>query len=270
MLNRFQLPSALALLFAAGAATAQDQTPEAKGLEIALEAERRDTGFGDSRADLTMTLTNRGGQTSTRELGILTLEVPDPEVGDKSLVSFDKPREVKGTALLSHSKILDPDDQWLFLPALKRVKRISSVNKSGPFMGSEFSFEDMASPEVAKYSYVWLRDEPCNVAGGDMTCFVVARTPLYEHSGYTKIIGWVDTEEYRMHKLEFYDRRGDLLKTLALTDYRQYLDKYWRAHDLFMENHKTGKTTRLNWSAYEMKTGLSESDFTQARLKRGR
>ena len=74
---------------------------------------------------------------------------------------FDEPRDVKGTAMLTYSHILEPDEQWMFLPALKRVKRISSVNKSGPFMGSEFAFEDFSGQEVGKYSYLWLRDEAC-------------------------------------------------------------------------------------------------------------
>ena len=85
-------------------------------------------------------------------LSLRTLEVPDESVGDKSLIIFDSPRDIKGTALLSYAKILDPDDQWLYLPALKRVKRISSVNKSGPFVGSEFAFEDFTALELNKYA----------------------------------------------------------------------------------------------------------------------
>ena len=87
-----------------------------------------------------------------------------------------------GTALLSHTKILAADDQWLFLPALQLVKRISSANKSGPFVGSEFAYEDLASQELDKYDYRFLGEQPC----GDLTCYVVERVPAYENSGYTK------------------------------------------------------------------------------------
>ena len=114
-------------------------TAEQKGFEIAARADRTDTGFGDSEVELEMVLRNAAGQESTRSLKITTLEKEDESVGDKSLVLFDTPRDIEGTALLSHAKILDPDDQWLYLPALKRVKRISSSNKSGPFVGSEFA-----------------------------------------------------------------------------------------------------------------------------------
>ncbi|MEE9598274.1 MAG: outer membrane lipoprotein-sorting protein [Acidiferrobacterales bacterium] len=110
--------------------------PIAKGAVVAREWDRRDRGFGDTKTVLAITLENRKGQITKRRMRINTLEVPDQNDGDQSLVVFDQPRDTKGTALLSYAHILDPDDQWLYLPALKRVKRISSGNKSGPFVGS--------------------------------------------------------------------------------------------------------------------------------------
>ena len=127
------------------------ETPEEKGLAIAIEADRRDEGFGDNIANLTMILRNRHGQQTSRVLRTRTLEQADD--GDKSLIIFDNPGDVKGTAFLSFTHKEGPDDQWLYLPALKRVKRIASGNKSGPFMGSEFAYEDISSQEVEKYGY---------------------------------------------------------------------------------------------------------------------
>ena len=240
------------------------ETPEEKGLAIAREADKRDLGFGDSVAKLQMILKNANGETSTRILDIRTLEVPDENEGDKTLIVFDRPPDIDGTALLTYTHITQPDDQWLYLPALKRVKRISSANKSGPFVGSEFAYEDLVSAEVAKYTYRYLRDEPC----GNLTCFVVERFPVDENSGYSRQISWVDTDEYRLQKIEFYDRKNALLKTLTLSDYRQYLDKYWRSMTLNMENHQTGKSTQLAYSDYQFRTGLSDRDFTKGVLKR--
>ena len=239
------------------------ETPEEKGFAIAAEADRRDEGFQDTVAVLQMVLSNRQGRQSRRKLKIKTFEMAEVGIGDKSLVIFDSPRDVKGTAFLTHSKVLDPDDQWIYLPALGRVKRISSSNKSGPFMGSEFSYEDMSSREVGKYHYKWIRDEPC----GDLTCFVIEAYPQYAKSGYTKLISWIDTAEYRTIKTEFYNRRGDLFKILKLSDYKLYLDKYWRAGNLFMENTVTGKKTWLVWSRFDFQTGLRENDFSRSRLK---
>jgi outer membrane lipoprotein-sorting protein len=239
-------------------------TPEEKGLEIAARSDRSDRGFGDSFVELKMVLRNATGKKTTRELSLSTLEVPDESVGDKSLIVFNTPRDIDGTALLSHAKILDPDDQWLFLPALKRTKRISSVNKSGPFVGSEFAFEDFTALELNKFDYQYLRSEACD----DLECDVLERQPRYEHSGYTRQIAWIDTEVYQLRKVEFYDRRGDLLKTLSLEDYRQYEEAYWRAHVLRMVNHQTGKNTDLMYSDYRFGLGLSDSDFVKGVLSR--
>ena len=239
------------------------QSAEAKGLEIAEEVERRDLGWGDSEVAFKMVLANQQGQSSIREVSIKTLEGTDPTSGDKSVVYFSQPRDLEGTAFLTHTKITDPDDQWLFLPALKRVKRISSANKSGLFLGSEFAYEDLGSQEVGKYTYRWLKDEPC----GELTCSVVQRVPVYENSGYTKQLLWVDQDHYRPMRIDFYDRKDALLKTLEFQDYRQYLDKYWRAQTLAMVNHQTGKSTNLVFDEYRFQAGLSEGNFTASRLR---
>ena len=262
-LNRTALVLA-ALILAPAAAPAIAETPEEKGLAIAEEADRRDLGFVDSTVTLKMVLSNKHGDSSTRELRVSTREVPDPTLGDKSLTVFDQPRDIKGTAFLSFTKILEPDDQWLYLPALKRVKRISSANKSGPFVGSEFAYEDLSSAEVAKYKYRWLRDEPC----GDLQCFVVEQYPQYAESGYTRQIAWIDQDEYRVQTIEFYDRKDSLLKTMTFSDYNQYLGKHWRAHDLHVVNHQTGKSTRLTFEGFEFQVGLNERDFNANALKR--
>ena len=243
---------------------ASAESPEEKGLAIAEEMDRRDRGWKDQRASLVMTLRNRQGQESRRAIRVSTLEVDGG--GDKSLTVFDTPRDVKGTAFLSFTHATKPDDQWIYLPALKRVKRISSTNKSGPFMGSEFAYEDLSSQEVEKFRYKWLRDETLD---GKKT-MVVEYFPEYEHSGYTRQIVWIDNEILRVLKTEFYDRKDALLKTLTIGDYRQYADRFWRAGAMRMENHQTGKSTEIQWSDYRFGTGLSERDFDRNALKRVR
>ena len=238
-------------------------SPE-KGLEIAIEADSRDKGFGDSTAQITMILMDKYGQSTERAIRNRTFE-GDNE-GDKSLVIFDSPGDVRGTAFLSHTKKSDSDDQWLYLPALKRVKRIASSNKAGPFMGSEFSYEDIASQEVEKYTYNFLRDEELN----GLDCFVVEYYPVDPKSGYKRQIVWMDKSEYRVHKIDFYDRKDTLLKTLTYEDYKQYLDKFWRSNRLVMINHQTGKKTELLFADWKFRTGMTERDFEKSALKRTR
>lgn len=244
------------------------EAPEAKGLRIFREMEKRDDGFVDTRETLRMILRNRGGDESVRRMRMKTLEVQGD--GDKSVIVFDNPRDVKGTALLTYSHRKKSDDQWLYLPALKRVKRISSSNKSGSFMGSEFTYEDFGSREVEKYTYKWLRDEPCPGELGKLTCHVVESYPTDRKSGYTKIVNWVDSEEFRQVKGEFHDRKRSHLKTLTSTGFEKHLKRFWRPMRMEMINHQSGKSTELKWDSYKFRTGLKKSDFSRNALKRVR
>ena len=236
----------------------------ARGLEIATERKARNSGWEDTVATTRMILRNAQGQESERELRVFTLE--RQAEGDKSLTVFDAPMDVSGAAFLSFSNVSGPDDQWMYLPALKRVKRIASQNKSGPFMGSEFAYEDMTSFELAKYKFKYLRDDTFD----DQDVFVIEQTPVDEYSGYSKQIAWIDQEHYRLLMMEFFDRKGDLLKTLVLDDYELYLDKYWRPLSSEMYNEQTAKGTSLLIDEIEFKTGLDERDFDKNSLKRAR
>jgi len=243
---------------------AQGEAPEDKGLRIAREASTRDDGFGDFTAGMTMVLRDRHGRESVRRMRFKVLEVPGD--GDKSLFVFDQPRDVRGTALLTHAHVNTQDDQWLYLPALKRVKRINAARRSGSFMGSEFSYEDMSSPEVEEYTYKYLRDEPC----GELTCTVTEQVPLDKKSGYSRKVVWQDAGELRTWKMELYDRRGAHLKTLTLANYQQYLDRYWRAGEQTMVNHLTGASTVLKWTDFRFRTNLEDSEFNHLSLRRVR
>ncbi len=239
-------------------------TAEGKGMEVAVEADARDRGFGDFTADMRMILRNRHGEESSRAMRTKTLEMTDD--GDKTLVIFEEPRDVKGTAFLSFTHKSGPDDQWLYLPALKRVKRIASNNKSGPFMGSEFAYEDITSQEVEKYTYRFLREESLD---GRAT-LVVERYPVDPKSGYTRQIVWHHGQHFQPVRIEFYDRKDDLLKTLTYHGYQPYLERYWRADRMEMVNHQTGKSTTLTWASYTFATGLTERDFDRTSLRRVR
>jgi len=260
---KYILSGMLLTTFALPVQAQEAEDTAARGAEIAREAEARDQGWGDSRVELTMILQDRKGRTRERKLNTSTLEVTDDKLGDKSLVIFDTPADMKGTILLSHAKIGDDDDQWLFLPALKRVKRISSSNKTGAFFGSEFSYEDITAQEFGKYSYKYAGQKPC----GELTCFVVERRPTYRNSGYSVLITHYDTEEYRPQIIEYIDTKDRPFKQLKLTDYQKYQDKFWRAQTLTMKNLKTGKTSILKYGPYEFGTGLKDNYFTKGNLR---
>ena len=252
----------LTLIIWVFAGVAFAQSPEDKGLEIAKKADEVDRGFGNYTTALTMILTNKQGQESTRFMENRTLEMVTD--GDKSMIVFKSPKDVEGTATLTFTHKEGSDDQWLYLPAIKRVKRISSSNKSGPFMGSEFAYEDLSSQEVEKYTYKYLEEGEANGS----QALIVERVPMDEKSGYTRQIVWYNKDNYRIEKVEYYDRKNQLLKTLVQTEYNKYLDNYWRAGEFQMVNHQTGKQTKLLFEDYAFDTGLEETDFTQNGLMR--
>ena len=265
MRKSFLLVLVLSHFFHVLTAQAQDnQDPETFGLEIVTEYKDRDQGFIDLTVDMEMILINSRGQESKRNLRAKFLEVNDDSIGEKRLLIFDNPRDVKGTVILTATAKTKSDDQWLYLPSVKRVKRITSNNKTGPFMGSEFSYEDLGSFELEKYTYKYIQKEKCELNDGQ--CYLVERFPLDKDSGYTRQIIWIDEEQYRLLKVEYYDRKDELLKTLNLSDYQQYNDKYWRAGSMVMDNIQTNKKTILNWSDYKFGVGISRNDFLPNRL----
>jgi len=254
---RKQFVIAMALL--ASLAFINAQNAEQRGLDIAKAAEKADLGFGSSTVGLKMTLKNKNGQTSERYLENKTLELT--EDGDKSLIVFNSPKDVKGTATLTFTHKIGSDDQWLFLPSIARVKRISSNNKSGPFVGSEFAYEDLSSQEVEKYAYKFLKEE------GPLLW--VEQDPVDPKSGYTRRIATYNKDKgYRLEQIEFYDRKNALLKTLTYSNYKLYKDKFWRAGQLKMVNHQSNKETVLEFSDYNFDQGLTDEDFSQVALKR--
>jgi len=242
--------------------TSQAQTAEEKGYAIASQADMLDTGFGDLTASLRMVLISRHGDNTVRKMRARFLEVPND--GDKSLLIFDNPRDVAGTAMLTHSHKSKDDEQWLYLPALRRIKRISATSKAGPFMGSEFSYEDLSSPELEKFTFKWLRVEEYN----GMQCDVLERIPTDKNSGYIREEVWIDQQELRYLKVVFYDRKKSLLKTLSSSAFKKYNNKFWRAGKMHMENHQSGKQTTLFWEDYTFQVGLKDSDFQKNTLKR--
>ena len=241
-------------------------TSNEKGLAIATEVDKRDKGWGDITVTGEMLLKNKAGNESIRRFRSTILEAANPLEGDRSIITFSEPRDVRGTAFLTHSKI-EPDDdlQWIFLPAVKRVKRISSSNRTGKFVSSEFSYEDLGSEEVADNDHIWLNSSAC-AYDATITCAAVESRPKNKRSGYSKRVSYIDLDEYRIQQIDFYNRRGDLEKTLKFKSYKQYEGQFWRAHVMMMENIQTGKSTRLSWGDYKFRDGLTERDFTPQEL----
>jgi len=217
-------------------------------------------GFKDSSSEMSMTLINANHQKRERKMKMIILE---KDSGNKSLMTFLSPPDVKGTKFLNYEHTNKDDDQWLYLPALKRVKRIASKNKSGSFMGSEFSYEDLSSFNINKYTFEGdAKEESFN---GEKV-YVGERIPQSKSSGYTKQISWVDTKDFLIKKVEYYDRKHELLKTALFENYKK-ISGVWRVGKMTMTNHQNDKKTTLVWKNETLKNGLKEKNFHKRVLK---
>ncbi|GJL54715.1 MAG: membrane protein [Nitrospirales bacterium] len=235
---------------------------EQKGLDIALETERRDKGFENYEAKGRMILQSPNGEIAEREFTMYTLEVEDD--GDKRVVRFVEPRDLAGMVSLTYSHGLEPDDQWLYLPALRRTKRLAARDKTGSFAGSEFAFEDIGTWEVKKYRYEYLQDDDLD----GIATFKVKNIPAYPYSGYSHMFEWVDQKIYQPRRLLYHDVAGRPLKELRFYDYRQFLGQYWRPMKTVMTNLQTGAQSTIEWSEYKFRTSVQEHRFNSNVLRR--
>jgi len=230
-------------------------------LEVAQKSEDVMSGFKDSISTMKMTLVNAAGQEKTRTMRMKVLE---GESEDKSLMEFLTPADVKGTKFLSYEHIDKDDDQWLYLPALKRVKRIASKNKSGAFMGSEFSYEDLSAFNVKKYIY---EGEAKEGTFEGKAVYIGSSKPVSKYSGYKKLISYVNQKTFLVLKMEYYDRKNELLKTSIFGEYKKFGDVY-RIGKITMSNVQNDKTTVLVWSQEKINNGLKSKDFHKRYLKK--
>ena len=229
--------------------------------EVAKKSDDAMSGYKDSISKMTMTLINARGQEKIRTMNMKVLEGKEE---DKSLMEFLTPADVKGTKFLSYEHVNKDDDQWLYLPALKRVKRIASKNKSGSFMGSEFSYEDLSAFNVKKYTY-----------SGDATkakldakdVYITTSVPVSKYSGYTKLVSYIDAKTYLVQKVEYFDRKKKLLKTSYFGEYNK-IGSIYRMSKITMKNTQNDKTTILVWSDEKIKNELKDKDFHKRYLKR--
>ncbi len=233
------------------------------GPEIARQIAENSAGYGDMVASVEMVLTTDKGKESRRALKLSMLERPEADAGDYTLLVFESPADVSGTALLSHPGVGQADKQWLYLPALKRSQRISGGGQSGAFVGSEFAYEDITGATVDKHSWTLETTEPC----GEGSCYRLRTEPGYEGSGYSHRLVWVTTDDLLPRKIEFYDHSGDLLKTLTYGDYQQHDGAHWRAGTWEMVNHQTGRATTLRCEEMDFGSGLKDADFAPSVLR---
>jgi hypothetical protein len=237
-------------------------SPQEEGLKLAKELEAANIGFKGDTSIMKMTLIDAHGTKTVREMEGKVLEVDGD--GDKSLINFLNPKDVKGTKMLTWSHKNGDDDQWLYLPSLKRVKRISSSGKASSFMGSEFSYEDLGSQEIEKFKFELLKSD-------DKELKKLARFPKDEaDSGYSKQVLFISPKYMSAVKAEYYDRKKELLKVASFDGFKAYNvggKTMYRASSIHMKNVQTKKESIITWENREIGKKLKDSDFESKNLE---
>ena len=217
----------------------------------------------DMTSSLTMTLINKSGSERVRKIKQFTKDFGDVE---KSIMFFQSPADVKNTSFMNWTYD-DPsksDDQWIYLPALKKVKRISSDSKSDYFMGSDFTYDDLGDRKVDDDTHTLLREE--TIDGVDY--WVIQSIPKDEDYMYSKTITWIRKDNYIGLKKEFYDEDGELLKILKIKKFENIsgFDIITKSE---MENVQKNHKTTMELDDVKINTGIPSSKFSERMMMRG-
>ena len=253
----------LALALSFGFLAASPLAAELTGTEIMVKVYDRPQAR-DMSAILAMTLVNAQGLTRNR---VLQQYQADFGTAEKKMMFFLEPADVRGTAFMnwSYDKVDRSDEQWIFLPALKKIKRISSEGRGDAFMGSDFSYEDLATRQPSLDNHSFLRFE--TLEGSE--CLVVESIPRDRKSSlYSKTVSWIRPDVWIGLRREYYDARGLLLKTLTIRRVGE-LGGYWMILETEMKNAQTGHSTRMSFSGVKLDTGIKESLFSERSLEKG-
>lgn len=256
--KRTILPALMLCLVFAPALGAQEKT----ALAIMTAVYERPQP-SDMSATLTMTLVDSKGKERVRSL--------DQRLGsfggvDKKIMVFQSPADVRGTSFMnwSYGQAGKGDDQWIYMPALKRVKRITSDGKGGSFMGSDFSYDDLGARHPSADSHAILGSE---VLAGE-ECWMVESKPQDAADGYSRTVSWISKSRLIGFRRDYYDKKGALLKTLSVLETRT-MGPYLMITRTEMRDVQANHRTRMDFTAIRLDTGIADEQFSERAMAKG-
>ncbi len=244
--------------------TAQAETP----LQL-MELSDRVSKVADARAEITMTLSNADGEQRVRKLVSMTKLEPDG-INNRRVLRFLAPADTKGTVTLLIEQSDADDDMWIYLPALKKIRRLVSDNKRDSFVGSDLTFGDLIGHKPADWTSTLLREETLD----GKAVYVIESLPRDEavksQTGYSKRLLWMDKNSFVTLKTDYWDETGQLLKSIHVSDVRLVdVDRAkWQFMQLDVENLQSGHKTLLHFDDYRVNQGLADDLFTPRTLEK--
>ena len=238
--------------------------PSLYGQQLAVYNDQRNAGWVDEVAQGRMTLFDADGDSVERSFSRMVLE--GAQAGDRLIIRFASPAEIKGVAALTHENSGSSDDNWLYLPANQRVRRISGANNTASFQGTEFTYEDLSNLDPHEYAWRFVRETTIRRGDEEIPVFQLTARPTYADTGYSKLVVYLHRTAWRQERVEYFDLAGKLLKTRESSGWLQHHERFWRAHRIEMANHQTGKRTLLEIG----KTFLDLSRYRSSRTNQPR
>lgn len=234
--------------------------PVKHGTQIAEYADAFDAAWVDEVLQGRMTLFDAGGDSVERRFTRMVYE--RAKEGDKLIIKFQAPAEIKGVAALTFENPGSSDDNWLYLPSTKRVRRISGANNTASFQGTEFTYEDLATLDPSEYEWRLLGEETLKREGGEVPVYRLEARPTYKDTGYKRLIVHINRATWTQERIEYFDKSGTLLKTRESTDWKEYHGRWWRPNKIEMTNHQTEKRTVLATEKQFLDVGRYKSSKT--------
>jgi len=230
------------------------------------QVDRRPRGL-DQRLRMVWHLREASGRERVRETRSYWRDYRerDPQLRSKRLIVFDAPPDVRETALLvwSYREAGVDDDRWIYLPALRKVRRVAGKDRGRSFTGSEFNYDDLGDRELDEDTHVLLRSETVN--GRELR--VVESTPRNPDSPYARRVQFVDALRFTVPRIEYYDDHGRLAKVLTI-DWRD-VSGVWDWSRLRMENMRSGRSTEVEVTEVLHGLGLPDDAFSESALRFG-
>lgn len=245
-------------------------------LTVALQAQTgreiiqkvKDRPDGDSRSsEMTMKLISKKGKVRERKIISYSMDLGKDKKDRKTLMFFQYPGDVKGTGFLTwdYDEIGKDDDKWLYLPAMKKTRRISgSSAKKDYFMGTDFTYDDMGSRNVDEDDHKLLREETVD----GQKCWVVESISKDSRDLFSKKISWISQDNLIAVNVEYYDKLSKLHRKLIISNVVK-VDGFWVAKKMLMTNVQTNHQTEILIDNPKYNIGVGESSFTVSKLEKG-
>jgi outer membrane lipoprotein-sorting protein len=211
-----------------------------------------------------MVITAKDGSTTERVIDQYSKDGPN---GARTVIVFQSPANVKGTRFLTMDTASGGSDRWIYLPSLSRTRRIAASESGGSFMGTDFSYDDISSMdrEVDLDTHTLVREETLN----GNSCYVIQSVPKDGSFQYSKTISWIDKANFLMYKSEMYNRRGELVKVMEMSNFSDVQGRL-SPMQTKVSTVGAGSSTTIYMEIMKYDDPIPEGVFTTAYIETGR